>query len=126
MSAEYLRLLRDQRTLTVARALANQLKSINFSCVKRVGYSFNPFHENVESIREMMFQFSVPKRRTTNPACSFKAAVRSDRVEPEMSVTFADGHRALFRTKNLSAVEICQEFNALCRGHKAKTTTKKS
>ena len=125
MAAQLQKVTENLRQQSLGRALAHFLKSVNLASVKNIKYTFNPFHENAESIREMMFQLSVPKRRAANPTCVLKADVRSDRCDPEMTVLFSNGHKAVFRTKNLNAVEIVNEFNKLCKIHDVKQPTKK-
>jgi len=73
-----------------------------------------------------MFQLSVPKRRVSNPSCILKADVRSDKYDPEMTVLFSNGHKALFKTKNLTTIEMVVEFNRLCKQHEIKQPARRN
>ncbi|GAB6019493.1 mitochondrial ribosomal protein L53 [Chamberlinius hualienensis] len=100
--------LRIQNILIVSQ----ELKKVELKPAKKLEFKFDPFHENVTSIRDFMFYMSGEKYRSTNPSCAFKTEICSDRSDPTVTVTLAENDRqVLFKTGNLSAVELLQLFN---------------
>lgn len=71
--------------------------------------------------------------KKTNPSCSLKVNVQSDNSLPVIDVKFSkylwvdfgtkcnfelllgDGHEAIFKTSNLTTLEVLQHFNKLCK-----------
>lgn len=68
----------------VHHALVSALKEVNLTPVQRVSYKFDPFHENANTVRDLMFYLSSPKIRETNYKTVFKANVVCDQSEPEV------------------------------------------
>lgn len=110
----------ELRAKSTGVALAYHAKLLDFTSVRNIKFVFNPFHERVQSIRHTLFQMSVPKRRRSNFICRFKVDVRSERCDPQMEVTFMNGHKAVFKTQYLPTATILQEFNRLCQEHDVK------
>ncbi|KAK2192552.1 hypothetical protein NP493_28g09035 [Ridgeia piscesae] len=109
-------------TLSLRRAVAYHYKSLRLTAVKQVIFKFDPFHEHTKSVREFMHHVNVPKIRQTNLNCSVKIDVVSDRTEPRVEVKFANDDRAIFKTENLTTLEIIKNFNEMCRERESSTS----
>nr|KAG5688775.1 hypothetical protein BaRGS_030644 [Batillaria attramentaria] len=70
------------------RSISKLLKSYHLRPVKAMKFSFDPYAGNVD--------------------------VKSDRSDPVMDVTFADGHKLLMKTANLSTLEILDRLWRFC------------
>ncbi|KAI1289314.1 39S ribosomal protein L53, mitochondrial [Halotydeus destructor] len=92
------------------KALYTSIKTFNLKHVNRVEFSFDPFHPNVASIREIVFQVSNPKLRNTNLKCSFKTTIATDRSEPQVKVKLENGKTLLYKTSLLSSLEIIDHW----------------
>lgn len=90
-----------------------QMKSVNLKPVKKMSFTFDPFHDNVGSIRNVMHFITKPKIKKTNVKCAFKFDVVSDRREPTLKVELNEGKPILFKTQNLTRLELISEFNRL-------------
>ncbi|KAK7469935.1 hypothetical protein BaRGS_00036039 [Batillaria attramentaria] len=96
------------------RSISKLLKSYHLRPVKAMKFSFDPYAGNVRSIREVLFQMHIPRIISTNPNTLLKVDVKSDRSDPVMDVTFADGHKLLMKTANLSTLEILDRLWRFC------------
>jgi len=94
-----------------------QIKAINLKPIKRLHFSFDPFHPSVKSMRHIVFHFSSDKIRATNPKCAYKTDILSDRSEPTFSVQLDEGNDDLggiiFKTANLKVEDILTKFNSI-------------
>jgi len=89
-----------------------QLLNVNMKPVKKVQYTFDPFHPHVESIRKVMNLLSTERIQKSNPKCFFKTDVVCDRSEPTIRLDLEDGGGSLlFKTGNLSVEEIITMMN---------------
>lgn len=88
-------------------------KLVNLKPVKRVTFTFDPFHPQVRSVRRTLFYLSCERVRNTNPKCAFRTEVTSDRSEPTISVALEDGGSILFKTANLKEGEILGLLNQI-------------
>merc|ERR1712080_116821 len=90
---------------------------LNLKPVKRMNFTFDPFHPSAKSIRHIIYHFSSEKVRGTNPKCIYKTDVVSDRSEPTFSVqldeTTDDLSRIIFKTANLKPEDVLTKFNEL-------------
>lgn len=64
--------------------LALAVKEINLTPVQRVTYKFDPFHDNANTVRDLMYCLSAPRVRETNYKTTFKTNVVCDQSEPEI------------------------------------------
>jgi len=94
-----------------------QVKRLNLKPVKRMVFSFDPFHPSVKSIRHIVYHFSSEKVRGTNPKCIYKTDIISDRSEPTLSVYLDDANADLgciiFKTANLKPEDVLNKFNEM-------------
>jgi len=94
-----------------------QIKRLNLQPVKRMHFSFDPFHESAKSIRHLIYHFSSEKVRGTNPKCVYKTDILSDRSEPTINVHLdektEDLNRITFKTANLKAEDVLTKFNEM-------------
>jgi len=88
-----------------------QLIKVNMKPVKRVHYTFDPFHPKVDSIRKVIHRFSCERIQKSNPKCFYKTEVVCDRSEPTMKIELDEGNSLLFKTANLSEEEIVTMIN---------------
>lgn len=89
-----------------------QLQLVNMKPVKKVQYTFDPFHPQAESIRRVITLMSCERIQKSNPKCFFKTDVVCDRSEPTMKLELEDdGNSLLFKTGNLSVEEIVTMMN---------------
>jgi len=103
------------RTQGLQGAISLQLGLVDLRPVSRVTYTFDPFHPRVEDFRNLMFYLSSPKIRETNHKCVFKTEVVSDRSNPEIHCKLENGKQLLFKTENLSALEILEQLNRILK-----------
>lgn len=90
------------------------LEKFHIRPVKNISFTFNPFIENVTSIRQSLFHLNGPKIKSSNLKADFKINIKSNVCEPEMKVNFVDGTCVLYKTKNLNTLEIFTHFSSLC------------
>lgn len=114
-----------------------QLVKVNMKPVKRVHYTFDPFHPRVDSIRNVIYHFSCERIQKSNPKCIFKTEVVCNRSEPTLKVELDEGNSLLFKTAHLNEEEIVTMINdyvlprvkeetpAVTESKGAKTTGKK-
>ncbi|XP_013400714.1 39S ribosomal protein L53, mitochondrial-like [Lingula anatina] len=95
--------------------LASLVTKLNISPVKRIEFSFDPFGTNVRSCRDALFHLYSNNVRVTNVNCILKVNVKSDRSDPNMNVIFNDGLKVLFKTNNLTTLELLRTFDNMCR-----------
>ncbi|XP_067124646.1 large ribosomal subunit protein mL53 [Centruroides vittatus] len=101
----------------VAKATFTLLKEFHLKGIKRIEVKFDPFHPNVKSIRDFVYYLSAPRIRQSNVKCAFKTSVVNDRSEPTALVTVDSGHKYLFKTGNLTSLEVVQEFHKILQKH---------
>ncbi|XP_060085276.1 large ribosomal subunit protein mL53-like [Ylistrum balloti] len=104
------------------RAIAGILKNFQIRAVKKMFFKFDPYSADVRSIREVMFALHADKILSTNLNCTPKVEIMSDQSEPEMKVDFSDGQKVLFKTKNLTTLDILLRFHQLCSEKDPKKT----
>ena len=90
------------------------MTSFHIRPVKSMKFVFDPYHPNVRSMRESLFLLKLPKIIKTNLNCSTKVDIKSDRCEPEIQISFIDDHQLLFKTANLTTLDILEKFRELC------------
>ncbi|KAL1123206.1 hypothetical protein AAG570_002293 [Ranatra chinensis] len=95
----------------VTAAIAKQLKSVNLKPVNKVVFKFDPFHEKVEQTRYFMFHVQTSDVIKTNLSCSFKTEVVCDRSDPVINFSLANGDKVVFKSANLTALEMFKLFN---------------
>jgi len=88
-----------------------QLIKVNMKPVKRVHYTFDPFHPRVDSIRHVIRHFSCERIQKSNPKCFFKTEVVCNRSEPTIKIELDEGNSLLFKTAHLSTEEIVTMIN---------------
>jgi hypothetical protein len=87
-------------------AFYKSLQGFHLKHVKRVEFKFDPFHESVKSIRDLMYHTSAKKIRATNLDCTFRNTVITDRSEPTLTVNLVNGKVLEYRTSQLTPLEI--------------------
>jgi len=88
-----------------------QLIKVNMKPVKRVHYTFDPFHPRVDSIRHVIHHYSCERIQKSNPKCIFKTEVVCNRSEPTLKVELDEGNSLLFKTAHLTVEEIVTMIN---------------
>ncbi|XP_033731427.1 39S ribosomal protein L53, mitochondrial-like [Pecten maximus] len=96
------------------RAIAGILKNFQLRPVKKLLFKFDPYSSDVRAIREVMFALHADKILSTNVNCVPKVEVMSDQSEPEMKVDFSDGQNVLFKTTNLTSLDILLKLHQMC------------
>nr|BAN21006.1 mitochondrial ribosomal protein L53 [Riptortus pedestris] len=100
-----------KRSGGVSEAISRQLKSVTLKPVKRVSFKFDPFHERVVETRYFMHYITAPKVLKTNLTCSFKTEIQCDRTDPSITFKLVNGEEIVFKSANLTALEMCKLFN---------------
>merc|ERR1711962_612006 len=100
------------RSAGIFSALAKNAKLLNLKPAQRINFTFDPFGEDVLSIRKVLHYFYQDRVRDTNPKCILKTTVVSDRTPPNIEIKL-DDNTLLFKTSNLSDLEILKQYNAL-------------
>ncbi|CAL8074018.1 unnamed protein product [Orchesella dallaii] len=95
----------------IFNVIISEVKRVSLQPVQRVTYTFDPFHENAKTVRDLMFILSFPKIRETNYKCAFKTNVVCDRSEGSVECKLENGKSVLFKTGNLTTLEILQQLN---------------
>jgi len=103
---------RFSKSAGIYSAIGKQLKSVNLKPVERVVFKFDPFQQNVKTVRDCLFMFSSEKISNTNLRCLIKTDI-VDNVEPSITVTLDKGPTITFKTSNLNSLEVLQEFNKI-------------
>ncbi|KAK3609019.1 hypothetical protein CHS0354_039320 [Potamilus streckersoni] len=102
-------------SLKIKQAIGTLLQTFHLRAIKNFKFSFDPYGNNTRSVRDMVFHMHSPRILQTNQNCSMKVNVMSDKSEPRIDITFVDGHKVLFKTENLTTLDILQRlktFNA--------------
>ncbi|XP_025092729.1 uncharacterized protein LOC112563172 [Pomacea canaliculata] len=97
-----------------AQRIVRILKQFHLRPVKNMKFTFDPCSRNVLSIREVLFHMHLPKITSTNQNVAMKVDVKSDRSEPVMEVSFADGTKVIVKTAYLSTLEILDRLLEFC------------
>jgi len=117
-------------------ALNTLLKNYDLKQVQRIDFVFDPFKDS-KSIRfvnlfvinlllqsnwtelmivlnrNLMFSLSAERVRQSNPKCSIKTTVLSNRTEPEMRVKLESGSVVKYKTSCLTELEVLNHLNQL-------------
>lgn len=101
----------------MAAARAVVLRKLREAChlktVKSITFRFDPFTPNVRSCRDVLSIIGSNNVRSTNEKCRVKTKVQSDRSEPAFDVEFDDTSKVVFKTENLTTVELMTLFNKM-------------
>uniref|UniRef100_A0A0K8TSA9 Large ribosomal subunit protein mL53 n=1 Tax=Tabanus bromius TaxID=304241 RepID=A0A0K8TSA9_TABBR len=107
-----------RRSGGVVSAIGKQLKQINLKSVDRITFTFDPFKENVRSIRDFLFHLSAPKIQLTNPKCVLKTEIVCNRQPSEIKFKLSQQAQEQlkvkeikFLTDNLTPLELLQLYN---------------
>merc|ERR1711911_36630 len=103
---------RFSRSAGIYSAIGKQLNSVNLKPVQKIVFKFDPFQQNVTTVRDCLFMFSSEKISNTNLRCLIKTDI-VDNAEPSISVTLGEGKNFVFKTSNLNSLEVLQEFNKI-------------
>ncbi|XP_069106035.1 large ribosomal subunit protein mL53-like [Argopecten irradians] len=96
------------------RAITGILKNFQIRPVKKMVFKFDPYSTDVRAIREVLFALHQDQILSTNVNCVPKVEIMSDQSEPQLKVDFSDGQNVLFKTKNLTTLDILLKLNRLC------------
>lgn len=88
------------------KATTYLIKRMHLRPVKKIQFTFDPYMKNVTSIRDVASTLHKPDILETNLSTILKFDIKSDRTEPRMDVVFNDGEKLVFKTSNLSQLEI--------------------
>ncbi|XP_076678945.1 mitochondrial ribosomal protein L53 [Andrena cerasifolii] len=98
------------RSQGIISAIAKHLRSLSLKPVKSISIKFDPFHNAMET-RDFFFHITTPKIIATNPRCIVKPKIVSDRSEPEVTVKLLSGDNVVFKSANLTSLNILQLYN---------------
>ncbi|XP_047098962.1 39S ribosomal protein L53, mitochondrial [Schistocerca piceifrons] len=99
------------RSSGLISAISKQLRSVTLKPVKKISVKFDPFQENVTETRNFLFHISSPKILSSNTSCVIKTDILCDRSEPIISFFLVNGESVIFKSKNLTALELLQLYN---------------
>ncbi|KAI2802964.1 39S ribosomal protein L53/MRP-L53 [Blomia tropicalis] len=92
-------------------AYNNEKRAIQLKPYKRLHFQFDPFHPQVASIRQFLININTKQARSTNPKCTFRTDILSGGEEPIVTAHLENGKKIIFKTANLSLLELLQHFN---------------
>lgn len=92
-------------------ALKTEKYAVQLKPYKRLHFQFDPFHPRVASIREFLTTINTKQARKTNPKCAFRTDILSNQEEPVVTAHLENGKKLIFKTANLSLLELLQHFN---------------
>ncbi|KAF2350836.1 Ribosomal protein L53 mitochondrial [Trinorchestia longiramus] len=103
------------RSNGIYSAINKQVQLLNYGGAEKISLTFDPFDEvkRVTELRSVLSYMNQHKRRLTNPKCAFKTNIVCDRSPPSVHVQLIDGSEVLFKTENLSCLEVLSLFNEL-------------
>ncbi|XP_021356214.1 39S ribosomal protein L53, mitochondrial-like [Mizuhopecten yessoensis] len=96
------------------RAISGILKNFQIRPIKKMIFKFDPYSSDVRAIREVLYALHSDKILSTNLNCVPKVDIMSDQSEPEMKVDFTDGQKVLFKTKNLTTLDVLLKLHGMC------------
>jgi len=105
-------LLPQKKKNPYIKAYYTSLQGLQIKHLNRVHFTFDPFHPQVDSIRDLLFHLTTVKVRKTNPKCLFKTSVVCDRREPQIEAKLENGEELLYKTSNLTSLEILNHLKA--------------
>ncbi|XP_069704179.1 large ribosomal subunit protein mL53 [Periplaneta americana] len=100
-----------KRSAGIGSAIAKQLKLLNLKPVKKVVIKFDPFAENVTATRDFLFCMTGSNVQATNLNCKIKTEILCDRSEPTICFTLNDNQSIMFKSGNLTNLELLQLYN---------------
>ncbi|CAH1405258.1 unnamed protein product [Nezara viridula] len=100
-----------KRSGGITAAIAKQLRTLTLKPVNKVSIKFDPFHHKIEQTRYFMHYITAPKVQKTNLACKFKTEVICDRSDPIVTFKLANGDEVIFKSANLSVLEMFKLYN---------------
>ncbi|XP_005107085.1 uncharacterized protein LOC101864014 [Aplysia californica] len=90
----------------VRKATTFLVKRMHLRPVRKIQFVFDPYLKSSASVRDVATVLHLPNVLETNQGTQFKFDIKADRSEPQMHVEFNDGHQVLFKTMNLTKLEI--------------------
>ncbi|XP_029039655.1 39S ribosomal protein L53, mitochondrial isoform X2 [Osmia bicornis bicornis] len=99
------------RSAGLISAIIKQLKSVNLKPVKSINIQFDPFHKKASEVRDFFFHITCQKIIATNPRCVVKPQIVSDLSEPIIKFKLLSGDNVVFKTTNLTSLNILQLYN---------------
>ncbi|CAL1532908.1 unnamed protein product [Lymnaea stagnalis] len=94
----------------IRKATTYLVKRMHLRPVKKVKFTFDPYMKTASSIREAASTLHFPDILETNLGTVLTFDIKSDRTEPQIDVEFNDGHKLVFKTGNLTQLEILDYF----------------
>ncbi|XP_069552896.1 large ribosomal subunit protein mL53 [Brachyistius frenatus] len=88
--------------------------TVLLKAVKKITVQFCPFESNVRSTREFLSSVGSEKARATNMNCEVVTAVKHDKSEPVVEITYIDGERLLMKGAKLTTGEMLSAFQSRC------------
>ncbi|XP_075213151.1 mitochondrial ribosomal protein L53 [Lycorma delicatula] len=95
----------------LSSGIAKQINSLNLKPVKRILLKFDPFTPESVETRSFLYSITSKKARDSNPACPIKTEVLCDRSEPSVHFQLTNGESVIFKSKNLTALEMLKLVN---------------
>ncbi|XP_021931324.1 39S ribosomal protein L53, mitochondrial [Zootermopsis nevadensis] len=100
-----------KRSAGISSAIAKQLRFVNLKPLKKVIVKFDPFDKNVTETREFLFSLTGSKILATNLNCKIKTEILCDRSEPSITFTLNSKEVIVFKSGNLTNLELLQLYN---------------
>lgn len=95
----------------ITSGIAKQVKLLNLKPVNRIVIKFDPFTPSCVETRTLLYYLSNPKIAETNPACRIRTEVLNNRSDPSVELKLSNGESFLFKSANLTALEMLKLFN---------------
>lgn len=98
---------------TALIALHKELQMLHLRPIKKMRFQFDPFHPDAHKLRDFLFHVSSKRIRKTSDICTIGTDIVNDRSEPLLKLLLDNGTEVIFKTSNLSTLEITQEFKKI-------------
>nr|XP_046917971.1 uncharacterized protein LOC124498281 [Dermatophagoides farinae] len=92
-------------------AKQNEIRQLQLKPFKRIHFKFDPFHSQVVSIREFLQHLDRRQVHKTNPKCMIRTEIVCNQQEPTIVAHLENGKKILFKTANLTTIELLEYFN---------------
>ncbi|XP_029039654.2 39S ribosomal protein L53, mitochondrial isoform X1 [Osmia bicornis bicornis] len=101
------------RSAGLISAIIKQLKSVNLKPVKSINIQFDPFHKKASEVSVIFSHCKSTEKKiiATNPRCVVKPQIVSDLSEPIIKFKLLSGDNVVFKTTNLTSLNILQLYN---------------
>uniref|UniRef100_A0A0N4ZXE6 Large ribosomal subunit protein mL53 n=1 Tax=Parastrongyloides trichosuri TaxID=131310 RepID=A0A0N4ZXE6_PARTI len=92
---------------------AKACKEMDFTNVKSIKISLDPFHKQNNSLRNFWFGISAPRVRSTNPSFKVTTEIRNDKEAPYFLAELNNGKKYKFHTSEFPSADLVKTFNRI-------------